>query len=192
MAADILRGARCDAIFAGFRRFRSLPMSASPAPVLADTGSAGPADIPNGFSLLDTGGPYLRAMGTLYARRADNGTAVIAIRVAPNHLNVQGVTHGGMLTTLADGALGINLAIARGRRGGHVTVSLNADFLSGAREGDWLEAHVGIARMGKRLCYANCDLRVGERHILRANAVFAFVERTLPPTVDGTPPLIDG
>lgn len=170
-------------------------MSAPTAPAPADAGapgSTGPADVPEGFKPLDAGGPYLRAMGPLYARRAANGTAVIAVRVAPGHLNVQGVTHGGMLTTLADGALGINVAIARGRRGGHVTVSLNADFLSGAREGEWLEAHVSITRMGKRLCYANCDLRVGERHVLRASAVFAFVERPLPPTITGEPPLIDG
>ena len=160
------------------------PLTASPD---ADT-----VAIPEGFKPLDAGGPYMRALGQLYALRADNGSATIALRVAPSHLNVQGVTHGGMLTTLADGALGINLAIARGRRGGHVTVSMTADFLSGAREGDWLEAQVTITRSGKRLAYANCDLKVGERHVLRASAVFAFVERTLPPTVTGEPPLIDG
>ena len=81
-----------------------------------------------------------------------------------------------MLTTMADSALGMNLSLARGRRGGQVTVSLTADFLSGAREGDWLEAHVVITRMGKRLAYANCDLKVGDRHVLRSSAVFAIVD----------------
>jgi acyl-coenzyme A thioesterase PaaI-like protein len=104
------------------------------------------------------------------------------------------MTHGGMLTTLADGALGINLALARGKRGAQVTVSLTADFLSGARVGDWLEAHVVVTRMGQRLAYANCDLKVGARHVLRSSAVFAFVDRPLPPALAGSsePPLTDG
>ena len=48
-----------------------------------------------------------------------------------------------------------------------------------------------ITRMGKRLAYANCDLKVGERHVLRSSAVFAIVERQLPHGA-GEPPLQDG
>jgi acyl-coenzyme A thioesterase PaaI-like protein len=69
---------------------------------------------------------------------------------------------------------------------------MTADFLSSAREGDWLEAHVVITRVGQRLAYASCDLKVGERHVLRSSAVFAFVERPLPQTPTGEPPLQDG
>lgn len=80
---------------------------------------ADPAEpgIPEGFRRLDAGGPYFRLMGPVYARRSETGTAVIGLRVAGHHLNIQGITHGGMLTTLADFALGVNLNIARGRRG---------------------------------------------------------------------------
>ena len=147
--------------------------------------------IPEGFRRLDAGGPYFRLMGPVYTRRSEAGTAIIALHVAPHHLNIQGVTHGGMLTTLADSALGINLSLALGRRGAQVTVSLTADFLSAAREGDWLEAHVVITRLGKRLAYANCDLKVGDRHVLRSSAVFAIVDRQLAPG-NGEPPLQDG
>ena len=135
--------------------------------------------IPEGFKRLDAGGPWFRLVGPVYTRPHPAGTVIVAVRVAPHHLNMQGATHGGMLTTLADTALGINLSVARGRRGGQVTVSFTADFLSDAREGDWLEAHVIITRMGKRLAYANCDLKAGERHVLRSSAVFAIVERNL-------------
>ncbi len=155
---------------------------------------AAPTPIPEGFTLLTLGGPYFRALGPVYSRRAEGGSLVLALCVAEQHLNIQGVTHGGMLTTVADGALGINIAIARGKRGGQVTVSLSADFLSGARLGDWLEAQVTLTRMGQRLAYANCDLRVGARHVLRSSAVFAFVDRPLPPSVPDLSefPLADG
>lgn len=133
--------------------------------------------IPEGFRRLQAGGPFFRSLGPVYARMTESGGMVIALRVATQHLNTQGVAHGGMLTTLADTALGINVAIARQRRAAQVTVSFTADFLSEAREGDWLAAHVTITRMGKRLAYANCDLKAGERQVLRSSAVFAMIER---------------
>lgn len=153
--------------------------------------AADPA-VPEGFAPLEFGGPYFRALGPMHGRRQADGGLVVGLHIADSHLNIQGFTHGGMLTTLADGALGLNIAIARGRRGAQVTVSLTADFLSSARLGDWLEARVTITRMGQRLAYANCDLMVGARHILRSSAVFAFVDRPLPGGPAALPSLADG
>lgn len=154
--------------------------------------SAAAPDMPEGFVPLAFGGPYFRALGPMYGRRQEGGGLIIGLRIAESHLNIQGFTHGGMLTTLADGALGLNLAIARGQRGAQVTVSLTADFLSSARLGDWLEARVAITRMGQRLAYANCDLMVGSRQVLRSSAVFAFVDRPLPGGPAALPSLADG
>lgn len=161
-------------------------------PAAAEPAEPADAAVPAGFAPLEFGGPYFRALGAIHGRRDADGTLVLALRIAEAHLNIQGFAHGGMLTTLADGALGLNIAIARGRRGGQVTVSLTADFLSSARLGDWLEAKVTISRMGQRLAYASCDLRVGSRHVLRSSAVFAFVERPLPSAPAELPPLADG
>ena len=155
-----------------------------------------PTPVPEGYAPLTHGGPYFRALGALYSRPAADGGLVAALRVDGSHLNMQGLTHGGMLTTLADGALGINIGLAqvrlRGKRGAQVTVSLNADFLSSAQPGDWLEAFVTITRMGQRMAFANCDLRVGDKHVLRANAVFAFVDRPVPPSWGVDEPVNDG
>lgn len=150
-----------------------------------------PIPVPDGYSPLSHGGPYFRALGALYGRPAPDGGVVVALRVDASHLNMQGLTHGGMLTTVADGALGINIGLAqmrlRGRRQAQVTVSLSADFLSSAQPGDWLEAQVTLTRMGQRMAFANCDLRVGDKHVLRANAVFAFVDRPAPNWPEGGP-----
>lgn len=169
-------------------------MPTTPPPSPPDTTDADAP--PPGFAPLRVGGPYFRQLGTVYSRPADAGGVVVALRVTERHLNIQGITHGGMLATLADGALGINVALARGRRGAQVTVSLSVDFLSGARVGDWLEAHTVITRLGKRLAYASCDLRVGERQVLRSSAVFSLVDRPAPGGDPGNagaePPLGDG
>jgi uncharacterized protein (TIGR00369 family) len=135
--------------------------------------------VPEGFAPLDFGGAYFRALGPLHSRRLDDGGLLVALRIDERHLNIQGFAHGGMLATLADGVLGLNIAIARRQRGAHVTVSMTADYLSSARLGDWLEARVTITRLGRRMAYANCDLHVGSRHVLRSSAVFAFVDRPL-------------
>lgn len=151
------------------------------------------APVPEGWVRRDAGGPYFRALGPVYMRPRPEGGVVLGLRVAEGHLNIQGFTHGGMLATLADGALGVNIAMARGKRGAQVTVSLTADYLSSARLGDWLEAHVTVTRTGRTLAYANCDLKVGDRHVLRSSAVFAFVDRPLPATLPHQePPLADG
>ena len=143
-----------------------------------------PIPVPQGYEPIAHGGPYFRALGAIHGRPAVDGGLEVALRIDGSHLNMQGVVHGGMLTTLADGALGLNIGLAqvraRGRRQAQVTVSLNADFLSSAKAGDWLEAQVSITRLGQRMAFANCDLRVGDKQVLRANAVFAFVDRPAP------------
>lgn len=131
--------------------------------------------VPEGFVPRTMGGPYFTALGPIYMRQLPTGGAVVALRVMHQHTNLAGLTHGGMLTTLADGAFGINIAMLRKTHTGQVTVSLNSDFLSAARPGDWLEAHVEVRRMGRQLAFADCQLRVGERIVLRSNAVFAFI-----------------
>jgi uncharacterized protein (TIGR00369 family) len=148
--------------------------------------------VPAGYTPLDTGGPYFRALGPMFARRRDDGLLVVALRVGPSHLNMQGVAHGGMLSTLADGALGINIALARGVRGPQATVSLTMDFVSAARLGDWLEAEVTVTRMGRTLAYASCALTVAAKPVLRSSAVFAFLQRPLSDRPDAATSFNDG
>lgn len=142
------------------------------------------ATVPDGFTLYARPVPsWGETLGPTYLKPHGPHNRIVGLHVAARHLNIGGVAHGGMLTTLADSALGINIALARAAKhapSAQVTVSLTADFLSGARLGEWLEAKVDISRLGARLAYANCGLWVGERQVLRASAVFAFVERPLP------------
>lgn len=169
---------------------------------MIDTAPLPPPDpalalVPEGFTRLVVGGPYFRQLGPMYSRPAGGSGIVLGMRVIEPHLNTQSVCHGGMLATVADGALGIAVALAVERRKAYVTVSLTADFLSSAKLGDWLEAHVQLTRQGKRLVYASCDLRVGDRHVLRSSAVFSLVDRPPPnPPAGSTPiddiPLADG
>jgi len=135
--------------------------------------------VPPGFEPLQRGGPYAAALGPLYLRR-DGGSIVIALRVEPRHTNMRGIAHGGMLASLADSALGIGLLIACEGRHSFVTVNLNNDFLDAARPGDWLEGHVEVRRIGRRMAFADGWLQVGDKRILRTSGVFATMDPLTP------------
>jgi uncharacterized protein (TIGR00369 family) len=129
---------------------------------------------PPGFVRLRRGGPFMAGLGPLYCRRSD-GKIVIALRIDARHTNMRGIAHGGMLATLADGALGIGLTLASDDRISFVTVNLSTDFVAAAHPGDWVEAHIDIQRIGRRMAFASCYLQVGDERILRASGVFAVM-----------------
>ena len=133
------------------------------------------APIPEGFKLLNRGGPFIAMLGPLYYRKREEGTSIIALRIEEKHLNIRGIAHGGMLVTPADSALGIALSMSRTPPQPMVTVNLTTDFVDSAHPGDWVEAHVDIQRVGKRMAFANCYLHVGDKRILRASGVFALM-----------------
>ncbi len=140
-----------------------------------------PADaaVPAGFERIAHGGPYFAALGPVYGKPVPgvDGLVVLGLRVQDKHTNVLGVTHGGMLATVADCALGMNVFLTRRPQQSMVTVSLTTDYLSSAKPGDWLEAHVTVRRQGARLAFAECLLQVDERVILRASGVFSVTGR---------------
>lgn len=141
--------------------------------------------VPEGFGPMPSLGPYFQPLEPVYMRDGAPEQPVFGLHVTSAHENMQGLAHGGMLATLVDGAVGYSIARARGVRLSQVTVSMTIDYLSSARPGEWLEAHVRINRMGRRMAFADCNLHAGGRHVVRASAVFAFVERAGP---DGAPP----
>ena len=132
--------------------------------------------IPAGFTpYAYSGTSYFQTLGALYVRDGAGGTLVLGLRLATSHCNRLGIPHGGMLATLADGALGINLNRLRRPHVPMVTVNLSLDYLSSAKVGDWLEAHVTPRKLGRQLGFGDCILKVGDREILRATGVFASV-----------------
>ncbi|MBD8627072.1 PaaI family thioesterase [Oxalobacteraceae sp. CFBP 8753] len=134
---------------------------------------------PPGFERLNRGGPYMANLGELYCRRGE-GEIVFAMRIEDKHTNMRGIAHGGMLASLADSALGLGLTLYCEGRQSFVTVNLSTDFIDAARPGDWVEAHVEVQKMGKRMAFANCFLQVGARRILRASGVFAVMNALSP------------
>ena len=88
---------------------------------------------------------------------ASAGRVEIAFEAGPQHVNLQGLVHGGVLATLADTAMGlaIRTAMEDGRR--HVTVQMGIEFLSPGRPGR-ITAQGRSVKIGRQLGFAEADV----------------------------------
>ena len=138
-------------------------------------------DIPADFEPLERlrTSPYLERVGPLYFKREGN-TLVLALRVDKTHANARGSAHGGLLLTLADVALGYQLAFSVDPPAGATTVGMSADFLGGAQVGDWVEARVDTHQLGARMAFANAYLTVDGKRIARVSGVFLRADSFSP------------
>lgn len=128
--------------------------------------------VPEGFEALHRSSPLLDLLGPFYCRRDEQQRLVVAIKVEDKHCNHGGTAHGGLLSTLADVGLGYAMAFSREPPQPMVTVGLRLDFCGSARLGDWLEVHVEIDRIGKRMAFASARIRSLERLVASASGVF--------------------
>jgi uncharacterized protein (TIGR00369 family) len=128
--------------------------------------------IPPGFSPSDLHEGFLDHVGPFFTKADPAGTFVLAFRAEARHANRYGVVHGGMLATLADVAIGANLARTGDAVETTLTTHLGMDYIAAARLGDWIEAQVTLTKERGRVRFGECALRAGDRLLARASAVF--------------------
>jgi uncharacterized protein (TIGR00369 family) len=100
------------------------------------------------------------------------GEAELAMDLQPHHFNPQGIVHGGIITALADTAIG--LALRSQLRAGltHRTAQLNVHFLAKG-EGNRLVGRGHAVHLGQRMGYGESEVLDGEgRLIARASGTF--------------------
>ena len=95
-------------------------------------------DIPAGFERHDRRSPVTDPWEPLW-RRVSGDTVVLGVRAGPAHTNSRGFVHGGLISALADNAMGLSCARRLGDLSSLVTVNLTVDFLGSALTGQWLE-----------------------------------------------------
>jgi uncharacterized protein (TIGR00369 family) len=136
--------------------------------------------VPEGFVVFPAYGEFGELSGPVY-HRSDSGGKVLGLRVLSRHGNRMGVVHGGMVCTLLDTAMAYACRRALEAKSQHsrfvlVTTQLSVNFLGNAREGDWLETHTRVLQSGRRLSFAESQVRLGERVIAQASGQFMLVE----------------
>lgn len=127
---------------------------------------------PDGFARHFRQSPLTDPWEPLWSRR-EGDEFILALEVAVPHTNARGLAHGGLISALADNAMGLACVVAQEGLAGVVTASLSIDLLAAARQGDWLAFRARPLKLGRSLCFAACEVSAGDRRIARASAVFA-------------------
>ncbi|MGH1360739.1 MAG: PaaI family thioesterase [Burkholderiaceae bacterium] len=109
-----------------------------------------------------------------------SGVIQLAVEIREPHCNSRGFAHGGMITSLADNAMGLSATrqsreITGSTTSSAVTVSLSVDFIDVARIGDILEIIPCVLKVGRTLAFVDCRIMTADRLIARGNATFRLV-----------------
>jgi uncharacterized protein (TIGR00369 family) len=91
--------------------------------------------------------------------------------VEQKHLNFADIVHGGMLTTLADQAMGMTAQRATGGKP-HATIELNIHFVGAVRHKEFVEAHCEVVRLTRAIIFMQCKLMVGARAVANATGIW--------------------
>lgn len=128
-------------------------------------------EIPKGFEPIPITSTFAELVGPFYHKKFADGF-IVGVRVTEKHSNARGNIHGGLISTLADFALGYNVPFFADTPLPIVTVNLSTDFIGSAKLDDWLEVKVDVHKVGKVLAFANAYIYVNERLIARSTGVF--------------------
>lgn len=135
--------------------------------------ATGTFTVPEGYEIIQGKGPFTDANGPFFGKIVSKDKVIRAFRVEEKHLNGIKIIHGGMLMTFADSALAAAVRHVSGRSS--VTIKMNSEFLSPAREGDWVESDVEVIRSTRTVAFVRGDLKVGNKVIFKADAIFHYV-----------------
>lgn len=130
---------------------------------------------PPGFEPLTRPSPLLDPWRPLYAR-TEPDRIIIGVWLREPHTNSRATAHGGLIAALADQAMGMSCGVKLHADGIAITnlwtTSLAIEYLATAKVGQWLTFDTTFARVGKTLCYAECDAAADGETIARAHANF--------------------
>ena len=112
---------------------------------------------------------FIVHVGPLWTRKESDGWAY-GLQVGPQHLNPAQMVHGGLLMTLLDHALSAIAWEAMNRRP-CVTVQMDTQFLSAAREGQFLEARGQVVRAAGSLVFMRGQIDADGSTLIAGSAV---------------------
>ena len=102
------------------------------------------------------------------------GTAVVEMTTTEDMANHSGFVHGGMISTLADSAMGRSLRTLKPGVARAMSFDLKLNFINAAKVGEDLRARGHVIHAGRRTAVTECLIRGKDgRLIATASATFA-------------------
>ncbi len=133
--------------------------------------------VPAGFERHFRHSPVTDPWEPIYSRRTDD-VVVLGLVAEAAHTNSRGFVHGGLISALADNAMGLSCARRLGDEASLLTVNLALDFLGTAKIGQWLEFDTVFVKPGNTLAFAQAFVTADGEPCARANGVFRVVRKS--------------
>ncbi len=95
--------------------------------------------------------------------------------IKKNHLNSNGITHGGYLSALIDSGAGTAAHRTAGKMP-CVTISLDIKFISTSKEGDEIIGKVRILKKTKTLIFLFCELTCNKKILTSASGIWKILK----------------
>jgi acyl-CoA thioesterase len=122
--------------------------------------------------------PFLNDVGVQFVS-ADAGRALVALDLAPRHLNSWDAAHGGVLMTLLDVAMAVAGRSLAAEAGGGVTIEMKTTFVQPARGGSRLLASGHAYHRSATLAFCEGEIRdTSDRLIAKASGLFKFLRES--------------
>ncbi|MEN2976948.1 PaaI family thioesterase [Tistrella bauzanensis] len=131
---------------------------------------------PDGFTPHFRDSPLTDPWKPLWSRIVDR-TVILGLWLAVPHTNSRGLAHGGLISALADNAMGLSCALQLPEGAAPLTVSLSVDFIGSGRIGQWLAVTPQVIRAGGTLGFAQCLITADGAPIARGSATFHVARR---------------
>ncbi len=132
--------------------------------------------IPPGFERHYRQSPVTDPWEPIYSRKTDEAV-ILGLVAEAAHTNSRGFVHGGLISALADNAMGLSCSHRLGGEASLVTVNLTLDFLGSAQIGQWLEFTTAFVKNGGTLSFAQAFVTADGQPCARANGVFKLMRK---------------
>jgi uncharacterized protein (TIGR00369 family) len=105
----------------------------------------------------------------------DDGVAVVEMTPTPDMANSAGFVHGGMISALADSAMGRSLRTLKPGVVRSMSFDLKLSFINAAKVGETLRATGKVVHAGRRTAVTECRVEdTAGRLVATASATFAI------------------
>ena len=120
--------------------------------------------------------PFIKELGVEFISAGD-GRSVLALDLAPWHLNSWSVAHGGVIMSLLDVAMAMAGRSLNSKAGGGVTVEMKTSFVQPAKEGSRLIVSGRVFHRSTTMAFCESEVRdTHDRLIAKAMGTFKYLK----------------
>ena len=127
-------------------------------------------NVPEGFQPFPRDQGFTDHIGPLYWR-IDDSVGVMGFVVSDIHMNPAGICHGGVMMTLMDMAVGMNVQLAAETETFSPTIQMSFDFLKPAYKDEWLFSEINFRHTTRRMGFASGLLIGPKGPVVRCNGI---------------------